>query len=110
VTLKSVHPEGFYEKYPEVTWDLAEERWLGHGGKGPPMGDGRTGVLLAECQSCGWSGCADDLVLAKPERLRVQEWITGSRHWYQCPERDPQIEFLWAGPGWLAEQLGYGKD
>jgi hypothetical protein len=86
---EDAHPVGHYEAYPEVTWDLAEERWLGT--------RGRSDVLIAYCRSCGWQSEGEQ-VAAKPERQRIAEFITGSQHWYQCPG-EPEVEFRWVVAG-----------
>jgi hypothetical protein len=83
-----VHPAGFYGKYPAVTWDLARERWLG-----TRLPLTRHDLLMPKCLSCGWSG-EPELVLMKPERRRVAEFIAEARHWYECPA-DPQVKCLW---------------
>ena len=89
MTLQNVHPKGFYGKHPEVTWDLAEERWLTAPTKR------RSDILFAECLTCGWcNAVAEKLILAKPERQRIAEFITESQHWYYC-HGDPQMEFSW---------------
>ena len=92
MTQGNVHPEGFYAKYPEVTWDLAEERWLG-----VRFPSSRSDVLVgAVCLTCGWSPEAGEttVALAKPERRQVTELIIEARHWYQCPG-DPRMRFWW---------------
>lgn len=88
--------EGYYEAYPEVNWDLAQERWLG-----APRGMGpRSDTLLAAvCLSCSWRSEPEEYVLAKPERLRIAEFIIESQHWYQCPGV-PRVKFIWLSDLW----------
>jgi hypothetical protein len=83
------HPPGFYEKYPEVTWDLAAERW---------RAAGRSHLLAVSCKSCGWSHV--EIVLAVPERQRVAEFILECQHWYECPGI-PQITTFWLQCGYV---------
>jgi hypothetical protein len=83
---ETAHPQGFYGKWPEVTWDLAEDRWL----------DSRSGLLLAACRSCDWIDLIGP-ILMKPERIREAAWVAAASHSYQCPG-DPQVEFEWSGP------------
>jgi hypothetical protein len=90
-----MHPLGHYRVYPEVTWDLAEERWLNT--------RGRADYLFASCRTCGWRR-EPELVLTKPERRRIAEFIAECQHWYQCPG-EPQMECFWfwdlyRGAGW----------
>jgi hypothetical protein len=98
-----VHPEGFYKEFPAVTWDLAEERWLGS--------HDRSDLLIAVCLSCKWSGGWESgLVLAKPERRRIAEFIEGARHSYECPD-DPRMVFGWFkdvhGSSWSEEMCDW---
>lgn len=85
----AVHPEGFYQKYPKVTWDLGAERWT--------TVRERSYILIAWCNSCYWHH--NEQVLAKPERLAIAEFITGSVHEYECPAKPSKVEFeWWRGP------------
>jgi hypothetical protein len=83
-------PEGYYETYPEVNWDLAQERWLG-----VRFPNSRSAILLAVCLTCSWSP-ESETVVAKPERRHVAEFITEAQHWYECPGV-PQMKFWWLG-------------
>lgn len=88
MTRGNVHPEGFYAKYPEVTWDLAEERWLC-----TRFPNSRSDVLLVVCRTCGWTA-PGETVLAKPERRQVAEFLAEAQHWYQCPG-EPRMLLYW---------------
>lgn len=91
---KDVHPAGFYAKYPEVTWDLAEERWLGY--RFPnSRSDVLTGVV---CMTCGWTPDPHpgEVILVLVKRRQVTELIIESQHWYQCPG-EPRMKFWWLG-------------
>lgn len=79
---EDAHPAGFYEAYPEVTYDLAEERWLGTAG--------RSDVLDAHCRSCGWRKW--EQVAARHQR--IAEFTAKAAHWYECPG-EAAVEFRW---------------
>ncbi len=100
MNVKGQHAPGFYGKYPEVTWDLAEERWLGNGD--------RSGFVLVYCDSCDWVEMSENPVVAKPERLHVEAAIIAAQHWYECPDGDPQMECEWYGP-WLQSWRAWRK-
>lgn len=82
---EDAHPAGHYEAHPEVTYDLAEERWLGT--------KGRSDVLIANCRSCGWQSEGEQ-VPANPERQREAAAIIMAKHWYECPCK-PDVKFRW---------------
>ena len=81
--MTAARPEGYYPKYPEVTWDLARERWLYAGN--------RTEMLIVRCSSCGAE--ARVTVLGKNHDRQIEEFIARSQHAYSCPAG--QVECFW---------------
>lgn len=84
---QKAHRTGFYEKYPAVTWDLAEERWLSVAGRAEVL-------LAAHCNSCDSTSLHDYMVRATPERRHVAEFIAECQHWYECAG-EPSMKFTW---------------
>lgn len=86
------HQRGHYPRYPDVTWDLAEERYLN--------AQGRSEYLGAYCYSCDWNLSEPWQVLATPERRLVAEIQAAVAHAYSCPA---QLSFHYYGSGSLIE-------
>jgi hypothetical protein len=80
------HPQGHYPKWPEVTWDIAEERYL----------QGRSAILTGNCAGCLWQDFA--MVLNTPERLLVAEVVMTLAHAYSC-DYEPRFFPLVVGRG-----------